>query len=459
LRRAENDHAECVKSVETISGLVTQYVASSQTLDKQKDLCSTTDRVLNGNRMKLKFMVRKFNAATVKDKAAQDALADAIKAQELAAKDVEAAQANVQAAQANLASWKEHRAKLLIAIEKQEKIISDLQEALAAAEAASTAVSDFKDKLATALNGLVGYYDEAVRQPLIDMGISEGLNMEEHFKLPKETKAAENLRSGLAATETFCASNMEKLAKLPDIEASGTQLTAICDSQKWDVVAGEVDAVVSTKRQRAVKNLQIAQQKVVKYTGVVADKDAGEVEGVWKAMAIFGDTDFSKNYLSGWRFAADGANKGTEAGFMMELASALKKSRERVVENLKKAKEELQVLNDEKVQVEGIIVVAQTYLNNMIAELEKKIAVYEQKTAEREDAEAKAKIARDALILITAQKKEVEETVAGLESDLSDLEASVKEATDALEATHKAAMGSFMELLHASEQRESESWD
>merc|ERR1719263_2077633 len=133
------------------------------------------------------------------------------------------------------------------------------------------------------------------------------------------------------------------------IEAEGAKLTALCDGQDWTAVAGEVEAAVDKRKARAITNLETAQKKVVSYTGVTASKDDGEVEGVWKAVAIYGDTDFAKNYLSGWKFDGTSAAKGSNAGFMIELARALDKAREKAAELWEEAKKELKILEDEKV--------------------------------------------------------------------------------------------------------------
>jgi len=383
-----------------------------------------------------------WQAAKVEDKKAQDELKKAIALQDEAL-------ANKEMAAENLRMWEEHMAALMKAIEQQTKIVRQTFEALQAADAASAAVSDFKDKLSTALTGLVDYYDEAVRQPLRTMGIREEVNIEDRFPQPSETLAAENLRKGLAATKDFCGKNKGSLAKLPEIEADGAKLTSICDAQNWDVVASEVDAAITEKRQRSIANLKNVQKKVKKYTGTVANKDQGEVEGVWKAMAIYGDTEFSKNYLSGWKFSQDGAS----AGFMMELATALDKAREKAAKLWEDAKQALAVLEEEKVQVEEILEVAKQFLKEMIAE-------YEKATANRIAADKKAEEARAALLTVTAEKEALETQVAQITKSVKDCEALVAEANASLKETHEAAMGSFMELLHASDQEQEDgSWD
>lgn len=445
LKAAENEHTECVESVQTIKTLHDQFVKAKTTLKTQKRSCGRTTRMLKGQQNKLKKVTKEFNLKTAEDKKAQEELREAIALQN-------EARQNKEDAAENLRMWEEHMRKLKIAIEEQTKVVAQTAEALRIADAASAAVSDFKDKLSTALNGLVDYYDEAVRQPLRQMGIVEEVKIETLFPTPMETMAAKNLQQGLAATKDFCAAKMDTLAKLPEIEASGKKLTSICDGQNWDVVSGEVDAAVTTKRQRAIKNLEIAQQKVLKYTGLLADKAEGEVEGVWKAMAIFGNTDFSTKYLSGWRFDLDGVKKGTKAGYMMELARALKKSRERAAQLWDEAKENLKVLKEEKQQVADILVVAEEYLKEMIAE-------YEKATKAREIADEKARVAREALLKVTAEKEALEKKVAGLIISLEEAEKEVAQATSDLKKTHETAMGSFMELLHASEKQDGESWD
>jgi uncharacterized coiled-coil DUF342 family protein len=445
LERAERDHKECADSAATISGLYSQFVQASEVLVKQKRTCGSTTRRLRMTVNMLQKKTKEWVTATAEDKKAQEELREAIALQE-------EARENKEMAAENLRQWEAHMAALMKAIEEQTKIVRQTLEALQAADAASAAVSDFKDKLTTALNGLVNYYDEAVRQPLRSMGLREEVNLEDRFPTPSETTAAENLRIGLDSTKAFCAKHAEHLAKLPEIEADGAKLTSICDAQNWDVVAGEVDAVVTDRRQKSLANLKLAQQKVKRYSGVVANKDEGEVEGVWKALAIYGDTEFSKNYLSGWRFSQDGANKGTTAGLMMQLASALNKARERAAQLWEEAKQQMVALQEEKVQVEEILEVAKQYLNEMIAE-------YEKATENRIKADEKAAKVRAALLKVTAQKEALEARVAGLEESLKNSEALMAEANETLKATHATAMGSFMELLHASEQKQNDSWD
>jgi len=445
LERAENDHKECVDSVATINALHAQFTQASDVVAKQTKICHRTNRMLKMTENRLRVKKIEFEAAKVADKQAQDELREAIALQD------EALQ-NKQDAAENLRMWEEHMAALMKAIDEQTKIVRQTAEALRAADAAAAAVTGFKDKLSTALTGLVDYYDEAVRQPLRSMGIREEVDLEDRFPTPSETVAAENLRKGLEATKKFCDENKGSLAKLPEIEADGAKLTSICDAQNWDVVASEVDGVVTKRRQSSVANLKLVQQKVKKYTGVVANKDEGEVEGVWKALAIYGDTDFAKNYLSGWRFSQDGAKKGATAGLMMQLASALNKARERAAQLWEEAKQALAVLQEEKVQVEEILEVAKAYLKEMIAE-------YEKATANRIAADEKADKARAALVKVTAEKESLETRVAEIEQSVKDCEALVAEANASLKETHKTAMGSFMELLHASEQKHGDSWD
>merc|ERR1740117_2573140 len=164
LERAENDHKECVDSVATISGLHAQFTQASDVLTKQKSTCNRTNRMLRMTQMKLRRKKMEFEAAKVEDKKAQDELREAIALQDeaLAMKEMAAE---------NLRQWEAHMAALMKAIDEQTKIVRQTAEALRAADAASAAVSDFKDKLSTALSGLVAYYDEAVKQPLRAMGI------------------------------------------------------------------------------------------------------------------------------------------------------------------------------------------------------------------------------------------------------------------------------------------------
>ena len=60
---------------------------------------------------------------------------------------------------------------------------------------------------------------------------------------------------------------------------------------------------------------------------------------------------------------------------------------------------------------------------------------------------------------VTAEKEALETRVGEITQSIKDCEALVDEANAALKETHKTAMGSFMELLNASEQQQGDSWD
>jgi len=286
------------------------------------------------------------------------------------------------------------------------------------------------------------------------MGIREEVAIASLFPDTSTTEAATNLKAGLDKTKAFCEEHKTKgtfsAPAVAGIEAEGAKLTALCDAQDWTAVAGEVETAVNKRKTRAITNLETAQKKVVSYTGVVASKADGEVEGVWKAVAIYGDTGFAKNYLVGWKFDGTSAAKGSNAGFMMELAKALDAAREKAAKLWEEAKEALQALEEEKEQVQEILKLAREHLAKMVEE-------YNAAVKNREEKQQLAKEAKEALDIVTARKKQLEETVAKLSAQKADLETKMAEAKENLKATHDEALGAFMELLHASEG--TESWD
>jgi len=85
---------------------------------------------------------------------------------------------------------------------------------------------------------------------------------------------------------------------------------------------------------------------VVAYYGVLADKAAGEVEGVWEAIALFGGTGSQLTNLRARRFDKTGESKGSKAGFMTELAIAVRKTQAEALGLWEQAKDEFQVLEE-----------------------------------------------------------------------------------------------------------------
>lgn len=431
---AKATHEECSKSVATITRLRKQYVENTAVVKTASKSVSRTRRTLRQQENLLKKVIKAFNIAVEEDTKARKALEEARILKEEAAE--------------NLRMWEAHMKALLVSIEKQKEIVRRTEESLRAAEHASRVVIEFKNRLSTALTALVSYYDEAVKQPLSEMGIREDVAIASLFPDPATTQAAANLIAGLGKTQDFCAKNLEKLSKpaVADIEADGAKLTSICSSQDWNAVSGEVTAAVNKRKLRAISNLEQVQEKTKSYTGVTASKADGEVEGVWKAVAIFGDTNFAKNYLSGWRFDGTNAAKGSNAGFMIELARALDTAREAARKLWEEAKEALAALEEEKVQVEEILEMARQHLAEMVK-------LYEEK-------EELARIAKDVLDKATERKIQVETEVSRLVAEKARLDGEVDTANENLKKTHDEALSSFMELLHASEQQKgTESWD
>jgi len=171
-----------------------------------------------------------------------------------------------------------------------------------------------------------------------------------------------------------------------------------------------------------------------------------------KGVAIFGETDFAKNYLSGWKFDGTSAAKGSNAGFMIELAKALDAAREKAAALWEEAKKQLATLEEEKVQVQEIQEVSREYLRQMIAEYEKAVQICEEK-------QELARQAKEALDIITARKEQIEKQIGDLTAKKKGLEEALDGANANLKKTHDEALGAFMELLHASEQQGTESWD
>lgn len=445
-KQAEGVHKECKESVATITRLRGVFVKNQKKVTESTRAVGGVVRRLKMRQNMLRRVMITFHEKTEEDRKARAALAEAIKQEE------NARIAKEEAAE-TLRLWEEHMAALLKAIEAQKIVVRQTEEALRAAEAASRVVVEFKNKLSTALNALVDYYDEAVRQPLRVMGIREEVAIASLFPAVSDTEPAGNLKDSLDKTKVFCTSKKATLSTeaVADIEADGAKLPALCESQDWSVVAGEVVTAVSTRQQRAIKNLEDAQKKVVSYSGATASKSDGEVEGVWKAVAIFGNTDFAKSYLSGWKFDGTTA-KGTTAGFMMELAKALDSAREKAAKLFEEAKKELKTLEDEKEQVEEVLKVAREYLQEMIVE-------YEKAVKNREEKQELARKAKEALDIITARKEQLEAQIGELVAEKKGLEDAVTDANAKMKETHDEALGKFMELLHASEQHGSESWD
>lgn len=445
VKQLTNTLTECQESVKEIKKLREQFIKNDEIVTDSSRKVGTTTRRLKMKENMLRVVTRQFHKAVEEDKKARAALAEALEQEE-------AARLNKVDAENTLRMWEEHMAALLKAIEAQKIVVRQTEEALRAAEHASRVVVEFKDKLSTALTALVAYYDEAVRQPLRVMGIQEEVAIASLFPDTSSTQAAQNLAAGVSKTQEFCTTKGATLSApaVAGIEAEGAKLTALCTSQDWSAVSGEVEAAVNKRKTRAIANLENAQKKVVSYTGVTASKDDGEVEGVWKAVAIYGDTDFAKNYLSGWKFDGTSAAKGSNAGFMIELARALNTARENAAKLWEQAKKDLAALEEEKAQVEEILVVARQYLEEMIAE-------YEKAVKNREEKQELARKAKEALDIVTARKVQLETDVAKLTADKQALDEAVKEANANLKKTHDTALGYFMELLHASEG--TESWD
>jgi len=153
-------------------------------------------------------------------------------------------------------------------------------------------------------------------------------------------------------------------------------------------------------------------------------------------MALFGGIDFSKKYLSGWRFEKTDEDKGSKAGFMMDLPLALKNSLKKAEDMWKEAKEKLTKLVIELEQGQTVLEAVEEFLQEAINH-------YEVAAENRKEKQHKAEQAHAALKHVAFQTEALETKVQTLKYH--------REREEHWFKTANAALKVSWELLDASD--------
>jgi len=452
LNQAQSDYDECLSAIATLDGVANQFSRLSAALAEQKDSYLETKRKVRMEALNLKQVLKLIAQATLARPKIKRLLAAAFE---------EGPEHGTSAAREDVFNyWDMHVNNLAKALKKQVELVRDTERRLNAANKASTGVSDFKGKLSAALVGLERYYDQAIRRPLREIGLRESLDV--------NIDSLVN-RAGTCGTAGEKSEECDGLQPWQGGESGGAGATAtaaaVAAVAAGSPAAAQEEAGAATKeggpshrsnaaapakgrRYRKILDVHQAKKKLDLQKRIAADRASSEIDGVWKALSLFGGTTLA-NFLGGGGRSSSSEGKlkkgqktSTHASFMSELAGVLKGASESAATTWKMTQ-----VHAKTVDVQRNISV--NFLSMVLDKLEHAVSGKSGEFASEAGLGLKD---------LQAERDMLNRHVDALQKRLEDLSRLVGVNSLALEATHKEAMGSFMELLHA-ESDEEDAWD
>jgi len=414
---------------------------SAQTDAKQElSQCSHARETLLGFRAQfeeLKSGVKtRFDALRAAEEALDDAqwelgeLEDMLEKEEEAAaealKALEAAGAEASQAKASFEALQQQEQELGQSVEASKASLQAGRQELEAAKNADRVVGELKNAVSVTLMKMSLLFDEAVLQPVRNIGITEDLDLAEYFtEDAAETGAAGAKRTAVDALHTFCAVEAKEafLAVKDKVD-----LSPLCDMGEAGAIDSDLNSAVMAKMAQVKEQIEelkswlnpYKDQKDITEARLNEFLEAGEPKGLREIVGVYGQTEFY-GYLKHWK----------AGGKFLQLIAQLRETVDSLDAALGKLKKDLEQLKEE---------LQQTVDARKAAQEELERAAKEEELAADQKAQLEAKV------------KELQEQGAQMEKGIEEFEAEVAKAKeqyqvarDKLLAAHKEST-SFAQL-------------
>jgi hypothetical protein len=313
-------------------------------------------------------------------------------------------------------------------IGQAKELVSNLREELSNMKKASEAILEIKKYVsATALK--MGYYvDNAVREPVREIGLVEETNVWDYFSENVATEVCSGeFKHQLSDFHEYCTGTamavFEKVKKYVD-------LTPICTLDDEKNIAAEGDTAVQTRISLLTKDLKSVQSwldpfKGTKMTVEKEDKkvELGEPEGLRQVIGIYGATSFYTAYLKEWK-----VEKGKFHELLKQMTEQMKSKEAEILQE----EDLLRTLND------GLAVVVK---NREQAKLKLDEALADKQAA----LENKEELER-VMASLETQIDETKNLLTDLEETLRNAVRMYKEARTKLVSEHTAGKGGLFAL-------------
>mmetsp|Transcript_92635 Transcript_92635/g.299700 ORF Transcript_92635/g.299700 Transcript_92635/m.299700 type:complete len:668 (+) Transcript_92635:94-2097(+) len=170
--------------------------------------------------------------------------------------------------------------------------------------------SELKGLVSQTMLNMALYFDEAVREPLRNLGLDESMDVDDKFQeSPASLPSATDFDESVGQLDSFC--KKEALPAFAKVSGS-VKLAPICNIGATSEVIGGVNEAVSARMESVKDTIKHVMSRLDPYKGTRAltEEEAkkkieeGEPLGLREVMGDFGQTTYYRNYLKHWKATA-----------------------------------------------------------------------------------------------------------------------------------------------------------
>jgi len=179
---------------------------------------------------------------------------------------------------------------------------------LTASTEAELVVKKLKGQVTNVLLQMVLYFEEAVRQPLINLGLGKDTDVSLYFPTaPSTMTAAKGVKTSLQELSNFCTNTAQ--AAFDNVKSIvGTPLTPLCAIGDIQAAGADIDKSIVDRIGNIKTELEKVQSWLDEYRGQGSMNEAeskrrqaaGEPKGLRQATSTFASTVIYRNYLRNW---------------------------------------------------------------------------------------------------------------------------------------------------------------
>jgi hypothetical protein len=336
----------------------------------------------------------------------------------------------LDAANTELDKVKNENDNLRTAITAGEGAVKTAVDQVRRASAASMAAQELRGQVSTLMLKMALYFDAAVRQPIRDLGLGEGVVISDYFPASVgELAEAKVTEQSLITMRRFCDSDATRKA-FAEVAENPEALQELCSFGSAETVDTEIDSAISERMENVKSDLVSVQGWLNEFKGepgmtveqAQKNVEGGEPAGLRQVSSFVDATKFYTGYLVHWK---------VDAKFVKLLASL-----QRAIEGAVASQTEFEeALADLQVQLAAGIEVYNGAVAAVKAAIEAKVIEETKREAAKQDYNS-----------LIAEQKALEDKLDKLNSALDAAKAAYEAAIAALQASHADAT-SFLQML------------
>jgi hypothetical protein len=337
------------------------------------------------------------------------------------------------AAQAELEKVAQQNANLQTAITAGQGSVKEAVEQVRRASAASQAAQELRGQVSTLMLKMALYFDAAVRKPIRDLGLGEGVVISDYFPSNvRNLPEADVTQRSLSVLRNFCDSESTRKAFSEAVGGKAAALEELCSFGSVGAVDKEIDDSIASRVTALKADLNQVQSWLNEYRGEASmtaeqaqkNVEGGEPAGLRQVSTIIDATNFYTGYLVHWK---------VDAKFVKLLASL---------------EESVATTKASQAQFEEALKQLQTQLAAGIEAYKAAAAAVKAATDSKQIAADKLNDAKDEYNALVAEQKALEDKLAALEDALAAAQAAYQAAIASLQTSHAEATA-FMQMLQS----------